>query len=58
MIRFFFNDLSITLLILGGIAILPTLPTLLYITFKNSEDEGEWTGIIGYYIIKLLRKLR
>lgn len=52
---YFFNDhLTNMMYIFGFISV---LPTLLYVAFKR-KDNGSAGGIVGYYLTKLLRKLR
>lgn len=51
----FTNPLAIEMLVFGVISI---LPTLVYIAFFDKSDDGAWTGLLGYHIIKLLRWFR
>ena len=34
------------------------LPTLIYVSFKKLSDNGSGGGLVGYYLTKLLRRLR
>lgn len=34
------------------------IPMLLYVAFKRPEDNGGAGGFVGYYLVKLFRKLK
>lgn len=54
-LNYFNQNLALRIYVFGFISI---LPTLLYVAFKRLEDNGSGGGFIGYYLVKLLRKLR
>lgn len=54
-LNYFNRDLALRLYIFGFMSV---LPTLLYVAFKKPKDNGNAGGFLGYYLIKLLRKLK
>lgn len=51
----FFSDYQTNLFYIFGF--ISVLPTLIYVAFKRPDDNGSGGGFVGYYLVKLLRKL-